>query len=186
MKEAFLEPLLRRLRIRRVVPVLKRYPRCRILDVGCGWEAKFLRSIEPYIECGCGIDFKAPKMTSDKLRTMEITLDRTLPFENASFDVVVMLAVLEHLEHHIEIVEEVFRVLRPGGVLLLTAPSHKAKPVLEFLAYKLSLISKDEIQDHKRYFDREELQKLFGAIGFSAFTHTYFQFGMNNFCIVER
>lgn len=186
MKEAFLEPLLRRLRIKRVSPTLKRYPGCQLLDIGCGWDAKFLRSVEPYIAYGCGMDFKAPGITTEKLQTLEITLDKTLPFKDESFDVVTMLAVLEHLEHHIEIVEEVFRVLRPKGALIVTVPSHRAKPVLEFLAYRLGIVSKQEIMDHKRYFGRDDLIFLFQTTGFRVLLHRYFQLGMNNFCLVEK
>jgi len=140
MKEAILEPLLRHLRIKRVVSVLKRYPACYLLDVGCGWEARFLRSVEPFIEWGCGIDFKAPFIQTEKLKTIKARLDKELPFEGESFDVVTMLAVLEHLEYHVEIIQEVYRVLKPGGTLLITVPSHRAKPVLEFLAFRLSVV----------------------------------------------
>jgi len=182
MKEAILEPLLRRLRIKRVLPTLKRYPGCRLLDIGCGWDAKFLRSVEPFIAHGCGMDFKAPSITTEKIHTLEITLDKTLPFKSESFDVITMLAVLEHLEHHVEVVEEAFRVLKPGGA----APSHRAKPVLEFLAYRLGIVSKEEIMDHKRYFGKEDLISLFKPVGFHAIFHRYFQFGMNNFLLAEK
>jgi 2-polyprenyl-3-methyl-5-hydroxy-6-metoxy-1,4-benzoquinol methylase len=186
MKEAILEPLLRRLRIKRVLPTLKRYPGCRLLDIGCGWDAKFLRSVEPFIAHGCGMDFKAPSITTEKIHTLEITLDKTLPFKSESFDVITMLAVLEHLEHHVEVVEEAFRVLKPGGAVIVTAPSHRAKPVLEFLAYRLGIVSKEEIMDHKRYFGRSDLLELFRTTGFSNCSHRYFQWGMNNFCLAEK
>ena len=68
-----------------------------------------------------------------------------------------MLAVLEHLDHPIEIVKEIERILKPKGKLILTVPSRNSKPVLEFLAYKL------------------KIQK-----------HRYFQFYMNNFCIASK
>ncbi|MDQ3897249.1 MAG: class I SAM-dependent methyltransferase [Actinomycetota bacterium] len=50
----------------------------------------------------------------------------TLPFRSASFDVVTFVEVLEHLPTHLErlALEEIRRVLRPDGLLLLTTP-HK-------------------------------------------------------------
>jgi hypothetical protein len=46
----------------------------------------------------------------------------------------------------------------------MTIPSVYSKPVLEFLAYKLKIISKDEILDHKQYYDKSKLlSKLQGA-----------------------
>jgi hypothetical protein len=52
MKEPFLEPILRKMRIAKVLPILKQFPECKLLDVGCGWEAKFLKSVSPYIGGG--------------------------------------------------------------------------------------------------------------------------------------
>lgn len=186
MKEAFLEPLLRHLRLRQVLPVLKRYPCCHLLDIGCGWDARLLHSVEAYIDHGCGIDFKAPQIWTAKIQTIEMTLDKVLPFEKEIYDVVTMLAVIEHLEHHVKIVKEVHRVLKPGGALIVTVPSYRAKPVLEFLAYRMRIISADEIMDHKRYFEKTDLLELFKKTGFSDCTHRYFQFGMNNFCLAEK
>jgi hypothetical protein len=47
MKEPVLEPLLRRMRIRRVLPYLRARQNCRLLDVASGWEARFLKSVAP-------------------------------------------------------------------------------------------------------------------------------------------
>jgi len=45
-----------------------------------------------------------------------------LPFDDASFDAILNTQVLEHLEYPREAVKELFRVLKPGGRLFLTAP----------------------------------------------------------------
>jgi cyclopropane fatty-acyl-phospholipid synthase-like methyltransferase len=47
-----------------------------LLDVGCGWEARFLKSVEPYIASGIGIDFKAPNLETAKLKTITVTLEK--------------------------------------------------------------------------------------------------------------
>lgn len=67
-----------------------------------------------------------------------------------------MLAVIEHLSYPIEMLKEIERVLKPSGILLLTAPSHLAKPVLEFLSYRLHIIDEREIRDHKRYYNKRD------------------------------
>ena len=186
MKEALLEPLLRRMRIRQVLPVLLAHPDCSLLDIGCGWEARLLRAVEPYVRKGVGIDFKAPELSTDKLKTITTTLADKLPFEDASFDVVTLLAVLEHLSHPEAMVGEIHRVLKPGGQVILTVPSFAAKPVLEFLAYRVGIISKAEILDHKRYYDRRSLQVMFDGTGLNIDRHRYFQLGMNNFLVATR
>lgn len=183
MREQFLEPLLRHLRIRRVLPVLRKYPRCRLLDVGCGWQAAFLKAVAPYIGTGVGIDMKAPEINTDKITTRRVKLDDRLPLDDASFDVVTMLAVLEHVQEVDAIVHEIRRVLRPGGVFCGTVPSVWAKPVLEFLAFRCGIVNPEEIHDHKRYFTRDSLRELFvmNGFGINGFSHHYFQLGMNNF-----
>lgn len=45
-----------------------------------------------------------------------------LPFPEASFDGVVLTEVLEHCVNPMAAMAEVFRVLRPGGLLLVTSP----------------------------------------------------------------
>jgi ubiquinone/menaquinone biosynthesis C-methylase UbiE len=98
-----------------------------------------------------------------------------------------MLAVLEHIEDDTSVIAEVYRVLKSGGKLILTVPSVWAKPVLEFLAFRVGIVSRSEILDHKRYYTRQRLeQDLTINANFTNFYHYYFQLGMNNFCIVEK
>lgn len=187
LREPFLEPVLRQWRIGRVLSYLRRYPQCRLLDVGCGWEARLLRSVEGYIGSGVGIDFKAPLLKTHKLQTHAISLSDKLPFDDHSFDVVTMLAVLEHLDHPQAILGEIARVLRPGGGLILTVPSRAAKPVLEFLAYRLRIVSAEEIRDHKRYYNRTDLYDLIHERAcLKIITHNYFQMGFNNFVFAQK
>ena len=183
MKEPFLEPILRKMRIAKVLPVLRQFPECKLLDVGCGREARFLKSVEPYIASGTGVDFKAPDLETKKLKTITVTLNDKLPFEDDSFDVVSLMAVLEHLEKPLDILKEIRRVLRKGGVLIGTVPSKTAKPVLEFLSYKLGIVNEAEIRDHKQYFNKKDLADIFSEAGFGKVEHRYFQFWMNNFFV---
>lgn len=158
-----------------------------MLDIGCGWEAKLLIQFEPYIRSGVGVDFKAPNIKTEKLETHSIQLSDALPFESCSFDVVTMLAVLEHLDEPIKILREVERVLRPGGRLLLTVPSWYAKPVLELLAFRLGVINKDEIADHKTYYNKKNLLDLVSQLSnMETERHEYFQIFFNNFMVCRK
>jgi 2-polyprenyl-3-methyl-5-hydroxy-6-metoxy-1,4-benzoquinol methylase len=169
------------MRVRQVLPYVRRYPQCRLLDIGCGWDAKLLRTLEPHIASGTGIDFKAPTLSGSKLTAITARLDDRLPFSDASFDLVTMLAVLEHLDRPIDILRECARVLKPNGGLLLTVPSKYAKPVLEFLSFKLGIVNPDEIRDHKQYFNREDLVEAFQNIPTLGLQeHAYFQWRFNN------
>ena len=186
MKEPFLEPILRRFRVQKVLPTIRRYPDCRLLDVGCGWDYRFLKTVEPYLASGLGIDFKVRETTGTKIKTVRMRLAGSLPFESESFDVVTMLAVLEHLSEPLGMMTETRRVLKKGGRLVLTVPSKLSKPILECLAFQLKLLSADEIRDHKRYYNCPDLKSLLDQAELIMEQHRYFQMGMNNFCVAVK
>ncbi|WP_225931180.1 class I SAM-dependent methyltransferase [Leptolyngbya sp. 7M] len=184
-REVLLEPLLRWFRFRKVMPHIP--SGARVLDVGCGRSAAFLRTIAPRIDYGVGVDFKVKEMQLENIQTVQLKLAYELPFADAGFDVVTMLAVLEHIEHEKPILQEIYRVLKPDGKLVLTVPSVWSQPVLEFLSYRLKIVDEAEIRDHKRYYNRARLQQVLVAeTGFRNFKHHYFQLGMNNFCTVVK
>lgn len=183
MKEPILEPILRKMRIRRVFQYIANQRDCRLLDIGCGWNAKLLHDIEPYISVGVGLDLKVPEFSQGKIRTEQLVLTNHLPYVDNSFDIVTMLAVLEHLEDPDITLREIRRVLVPGGKLLITVPSKFAQPVLEFLAFRLRIVSREEILDHKIYYNRKSIKILLEKNGFTVEIHRYFQLGMNNFLV---
>ncbi len=185
MSEPFLEPVLRWMRLRRVISHIPK--NSVVLDVGCGRTAAFLKAISPRIKQGFGVDFKTDDIQFNNIQTTQLRLENHLPFKDSTFDVVTMLAVLEHIDKEQEILSEIYRVLVPRGKLVITVPSVWSQPVLEFLAYKLKIVSEAEIRDHKRYYNRDKLKKvLIEVTGFQEFNHQYFQFGMNNFCTVVK
>jgi SAM-dependent methyltransferase len=158
----------------------------KILDLGCGFNGNLLNRIKTDIREGFGLDISINTEHKDEIIHLEKhDLNQPLPFEDCTFDIATSLANLEHLENPQNSIKEIFRALKPGGVLLLTTPSIYGKPVLEFLAY-LRLVSKQEIEDHKNYFNKKILLDLCKETGFSFSKHQYFQFGMNNFLIARK
>jgi SAM-dependent methyltransferase len=153
----------------------------KVLDLGCGLDGLLLKQIEEKLLKGVGVDLTVdPQAQSEKIRLVEFDLNKDLPFQDGDFNVVTSLANLEHITATRRIMQNIYRVLQPGGFLLLTAPSTYAKPLLEFLA-RLRIVSRQEIKDHKHYFNKRILIDLCRESGFSSITHQYFQLGMNNF-----
>lgn len=183
--EPFLEKILSAFRFRmaeRLIP-----PGARVLDLGCGFDGGFLQRIENKITSGVGIDMTVDEKFYDKkIKLLNGNLNDPLPFQNEEFDIVVSLANLEHLEDPQKNLNEIRRVLRLGGKLILTTPSVYAQPVLEFLSYNLHIVSEQEVRDHKNYFNRKKLFHLLNQAGFSSMRHRYFQIFMNNFIYAEK
>ena len=101
----------------------------RTLDIGCGTGSAFpmLRAREFEV---VGFDLSSRMITLAKQRYADdrgIQLSRAdaefLPFAAASFDAVTCLGVFEHLPDYTPAMREIARVLRPGGLLVLSIPN---------------------------------------------------------------
>lgn len=101
--------------------------RPRVLELGCGTGA-VLRALAPYISTGTGVDISSGMLARAKARaSAEAGLERLsfvrigdhrLPFQEASFDVVISFLSFRYLDWPLALAE-VRRVLRAGGLLLL-------------------------------------------------------------------
>jgi SAM-dependent methyltransferase len=85
----------------------------RVLDYGCA-EVPYRRFF------GAAVDYVAADLPGNPHASLEIRSDGTLPLEDASFDAVMSTQVLEHVTEPRVYLAECYRVLRPGGRLLLS------------------------------------------------------------------
>ena len=92
----------------------------RVLDVGCAdrWAQSNLSKNCEYI----GLDYPATGQALYKATPDIFASASALPFASSSFDTVLLLEVLEHLEQSAFALAEIRRVLKPNGRLLLTIP----------------------------------------------------------------
>ena len=159
-----------------------------ILDFGCGSNFKKLISI--YKDCQSitavdrtGSDFKKNDFYfynyQDDLNILEKKI------MNQKFDVVILSAVIEHLDKPELVLNILKKRLSDDGIIFLTAPSLAAKPVLEFLGYKLNVINADLVKEHKRYYNLDEYKKLSKLIKMDIKKFYFFQLGLNTVCILR-
>jgi SAM-dependent methyltransferase len=85
----------------------------RVLDYGCA-DVPY-RHLFP-----AGADYVAADLPGNPDATLQLRADGTVPLEDASVDAVLSTQVLEHVADPRRYLEECFRVLRPGGRLLLS------------------------------------------------------------------
>jgi 2-polyprenyl-3-methyl-5-hydroxy-6-metoxy-1,4-benzoquinol methylase len=88
-----------------------------LLDIGCG--------NKPYrvwmVEKGCEVTGCDIEQSSEKL--VDIICPATsIPLPDASFDTVFSSQVLEHVAEHGKMLDECYRLLKPGGYLIVSAP----------------------------------------------------------------
>ena len=181
MRGPFLEKILRKVRTDKVSKYIDLIDN--ICDIGCGYNAYFLNKISNKIKKGYGIDKKIGKCSNNKLILIENKLLKTLPFKDDYFDIVTLIAVIEHLDYPEHIISEVHRILKPGGLLILTTPTKESKKIIDFLTYKLNLLSKEQISDHKYYWNKSDLMSLLSKCGFNKMEFKYFELMMN--CLVS-
>ncbi len=94
-----------------------------LLDVGCGrkpYHALFADRISSY----WGVDYPVTMKGSYRSSTQADAFANCLqlPFQDHSFDTVLNTQVLEHVPDPQKLIAEMSRVLKPGGVLILSAP----------------------------------------------------------------
>ncbi len=185
--EPILENFIRHLRYR----AIKKYVQndSKVLDLGCGYEGWLLLRISPIIKRGVGYDLSVSnKKTPNNIKLKKGRVDKKVQELKNSYDLVIALAVLEHTLSPERLVAEAFRTLKPGGKLIITTPPESAKPILEILAFKLGLLSKKEIEDHKQYFNKTSLKELLRHAGFKNRKTDLktFMFGFNLLAIASK
>lgn len=84
-----------------------------VLDVGCGWKP-FYPFLKPFARSYTGIDTIGNSVV-DKVCSAE-----HIDLEDESADVVLCLSVLEHVDDPDQVVRELFRVLRPDGIVFVS------------------------------------------------------------------
>ncbi len=120
-------------------------PDARLLDVGCGgaW-------LGDHFQNYTGIDVSPEAVEAARSHGRQALLvdgDEPLPFDEGSFDGVVLKDVLEHVANPVTLVREVRRVLRPGGRVFASSPDAQRWVWDDYT--------------HRRPFTRKSFRKLF-------------------------
>jgi len=176
---------------RKIIKSLPKIASPGILDGGCGYRAEMLLNLRSRISRGVGIDICIdPALKSaGGLEFIEGTLENVLPGLAAeSFDVILLISVLEHLTAPQEILAQGHRLLRPGGCLLINVPTWRGKRFLEFSAFRLGLSPAVEMDDHRMYYDKRDLWPALVNSGFkpSRIKLSCHKFGLNLFSVCRK
>lgn len=107
----------------KVIDILSKQPKGDVLDLGCGdgGSSKKLHDLGFKVTAS-DIDYERFRY-HDLIKFRTSDLNATLPFSDKSFDYVLFLEVIEHLYNPLFVIEQISRVLKPQGVLILSTPN---------------------------------------------------------------
>jgi SAM-dependent methyltransferase len=160
----------------------------RIGDFGCGYHAAFARTVLREVERAVLVDsaLAVDLKTVPNVTAIEGILPDVLEqVPSASLDIVLCISVLEHLWDPLAVMQHCYRIVCPEGTCLFNVPSWRGKKFLEYSAFRLGLSPKEEMDDHKAYYDVKDLWPLLVRAGFQpsrihCFSH---KFGLNTFAV---
>lgn len=94
------------------------------LDIGAGRGSLIARVKDklPVVASACDYTDELMKLQGQKVDIANLN-EQLLPYADASFDIVTATEVIEHLEHFRRVVREIHRVLKPGGLCILSTPN---------------------------------------------------------------
>jgi SAM-dependent methyltransferase len=154
----------RRRVLERTIAHLGLPPRARVLDAGCGSG----RNMVDLARWGTvtGVELSAAAAEAARGRHVGEVVEGSvleMPFAPASFDLVVCLDVIEHLQDDRAALRELRRVLAPGGALLVTVP-----------AYQWLWSGHDVVNHHHRRYSRATLRRAARDAGWDCEHATHF------------
>lgn len=109
-----------------------------------------------FLDAGCGLGFFSKRAFSKKAKVTGIDIGGRLiarckktipgvnfmngsvtrmPFDDKSFDIVLSTEVIEHVEDPVDAIQELFRVVKPNGYIVLTTPNKVFKPLFDLLSF---------------------------------------------------
>ena len=182
-QDAPLERILSYFRYKRTIKYINNK---KVLDFGCGlknWNSEFIGRYPKLLH---GLDRSIPSAGIID-NVFEIFRDiQDLPFND--YEIVLSMAVFEHINPFIliDILSELTDRTSKNAIIFGTTPTPLARPVLEFLSYKLKLIDESQIRDHEIYYDDFWFNKILSKTDWTLSYYKTFQFGLNSEFILSK
>lgn len=157
----------------------------RLLDVGC-YDGTFTFSLREFADELYGIDINEKALTfaqEKEIRTFKVDVNKErVPFKDNFFDIVFCGELIEHLFRPDHLLDEIWRVLKPKGKLVIATPNlgsyaNRLVLLLGFQPYLTStglkydtgkLFSKRDVSsfEHLRLFTHKAMKELLELHGF--------------------
>ena len=151
----------------------------KFLEVGCGL-GYFSNKAFTMGANVTGIDIGPNLVAINKKKTpkgqFKVASASKLPFKDNQFDVVLSTEVIEHVDKQNQALGEMARVLKKGGMLVITTPNRIFKPLFDFL----SITKIRPYQGNENWIYSWDMLKFFESKGLVLEKERYFNFIMPN------
>lgn len=142
----------------------------RIVDIGCG-SNRIIQNVSALI----GMDIKMNKLRFVQKENPKLLAGDAyaMPFRKASCDGIICSQVIEHLPYNRNIIPELSRILKKGGLLILGTPDYGTRSwrIIEFF-YKL-ILPNAYADEHIAHYTLASLQSLLKQYGFEIIEYRY-------------
>lgn len=157
-------------RMNKILPHLQTIQNPSVVDLGCG-AGQFFDALQYSglkVDDYTGVDIGNINLLKAKekgIKTVETDLSKELPFEDNKFDVVIATEIIEHLYDTFGFLQECNRILKKGGILVLTTPNIASlgnRIMMMFFGKRPGAIDyrKEKGPGHIRAFVKNELESL--------------------------
>jgi hypothetical protein len=179
-----LDRLIQRARIRMALRFI--HGRVRVIDIGAH-RGELFTALGSRLEEGFGIEpLLAEKRGAARYSIVGGFFPESRPDREAYWDVVTMLAVLEHIPQVAQssVAGACERLLRKGGRVIVTVPAPAVDRILGILK-RMRLIDGMSLEEHYG-FNPGDTVRIFTDAGLCLVDHRHFQFGLNNVYVFEK
>ncbi len=168
------------LKEKRITEVCK-YINGRLLDIGCGDNTL----VRKYYPNGLGID------VVNYWRNVDLVVESSssIPFADNSFDTITIVAALNHIPGYQATLVESFRLVKPGGQIIITMPIGFPQKLWHRITRKYD---DDQIyrgineEEERYYIPVKEIFESLRKVGFRKVKRKRFLCGLNNVIIGKK
>lgn len=147
-----------------------------VLDVGCGDASNYQSWVVKKVSKLTGIDISPSGIANAKRLGMEAMIhdfSEPFPFEAGTFDKAICIEVLEHLYDPKFCVQQIYRVLKPGGLFIMSVPNNgyhreRLKSLFQAeLSTSITDFSNEWKGAHIRFYSKHSITRMLEVAGFT-------------------
>ena len=158
-------------------------PADRVLDIGCG-DGAFIESVRARVSRAVGIDPVASPSENGNVTILRGAVPGDPRLESERFACITMLATLEHVADPSAVGRECFRLLEPGGRLVVTVPHRLVDRILPALV-SVGVADGMGLDPHLG-FDSRTTEPMLVHAGFRLTAKHFFELGLNCLYVFEK